>query len=89
MITDEITRRYYSIGALAKELRVATSTIRFWDKQFSVLSPKRTRKNVRRYTRQDRLALLHIRYLLYEKGFTIKGANQEIEENGIPDLKHK
>ena len=43
-------KRYYSIGELAKSFNVNPSKIRFWEKEFDILSPKKSQKGTRRYS---------------------------------------
>ena len=73
-------KRYYSIGELANAFNVNTSLIRFWEKEFKSLSPKKNTSGKRKYTSEDVASLKQIFYLLKDKGFTIEGAKTYIRE---------
>ena len=70
----------YSIGEVSKLLNVQSHTIRFWEKEFPFLSPNRSEKGRRTYTIDDLKMLQYIKDLLYNKGYTTKGALKKIEE---------
>ena len=72
---------YYSIGEVAKMFDVNTSLIRFWEKEFEILKPKKNKKGNRLFTRED-IENLHIIYhLVKERGMTLKGAKKKMREN--------
>ena len=73
-------KRYYSIGELAKAFKVNTSLIRFWEKEFKNLNPKKSSNGKRKYTSEDIATLKQIYFLLKEKGYTIEGAKTYIKE---------
>lgn len=75
-----IERMYWTIGEVADELGVNTSLLRYWEKEFGSLRPKRTNKGDRLYTREDILQLRRIQYLVKEKGFTLQGAKGELRK---------
>jgi len=71
-------KTYYSISEVAERLRVRPHVLRYWETQFPMLRPRKGRSGSRMY-RQRELALLErIRTLLYEKGFTLKGARRRL-----------
>ena len=75
------TKLYYSIGEVSKMFDVNTSLIRFWEKEFSVLKPKKNKKGNRLFTQKD-LDYLHlIHHLVKERGFTLEGAKKQLKEN--------
>ena len=75
------SRLYYTIGEAANLLDVRTSVIRFWEKEFAVLKPfKKAKNSKRKYKIKDIETLFKIKTLLYKEQFTIKGANEKIEE---------
>lgn len=83
-----IERLYWSIGEVAEELGVNTSLLRYWEKEFGTLRPKRTSKGDRLYTAADIDQLRRIQHLVKEKGFTLQGAKSELrrgQESG-PDI---
>jgi len=80
-------KRYYKIGEVAKAFGVNTSLIRFWDKEFDVLKPKKNGKGNRMFTPEDVKNLQLIYHLVKEKGFTLEGAKNKLKSNpeGIKD----
>lgn len=73
-------KRYYSIGELSKAFNVNTSLIRFWDKEFDVLKPKKNAKGNRMFTPDDVKNLQLIYHLVKERGFTLEGAKVHLKE---------
>ncbi|MFT6882935.1 MAG: DNA-binding transcriptional MerR regulator, partial [Marinoscillum sp.] len=49
----EIEKKYFTIGEVADELKVATSLIRFWEGEFDIIKPKKNRKGNRQFTQED------------------------------------
>lgn len=74
-------KRYYNIGEVASAFRVNTSLIRFWEKEFDVLQPKKNAKGNRKFTPQDVKNLELIYHLVKERGFTLEGAKTHLKEN--------
>ena len=77
-------KRYYGIGEVAKAFNVNTSLIRFWEKEFEVLKPKKNAKGNRKFTPDDIKNLKLIYHLVKERGFTLEGAKTHLKEE-----KHK
>ena len=73
-------KRYYSIGELAKAFDVNASLIRFWDKEFDILKPKKNAKGNRMFTPEDVANLKLIFHLVKERGFTLEGAKTNLKE---------
>lgn len=71
---------YYSIGEVAKAFNVNTSLIRFWEKEFEVISPKKNKKGNRYFTPQDIKNLKLIYHLVKERGYTLEGAKSALIE---------
>lgn len=71
---------YYSIGEVAKAFNVNTSLIRFWEKEFDVISPKKNKKGNRYFTPQDIKNLKLIYHLVKERGYTLEGAKAALNE---------
>jgi DNA-binding transcriptional MerR regulator len=67
-------KMYYSISEIASMLGLEAYVLRFWEKEFSHLRPKKNRAGNRVYQQKDIEQLLQIKHLLYDKGFTIDGA---------------
>jgi len=72
---------YYSIGEVAKAFDVNASLIRFWEKEFDVISPKKNKKGNRYFTQQDIKNLKLIYHLVKERGYTLEGAKAALQEN--------
>lgn len=72
---------YYSIGEVAKAFEVNQSLIRFWDKEFDVLKPKKNAKGNRMFTPEDIKNLKLIYHLVKERGFTLDGAKAHLKDN--------
>lgn len=79
-----IERMYWTIGEVAADLEVNTSLLRYWEKEFGSLRPKRTNKGDRLYTKDDILQLRRIRHLVKEKGFTLQGAKTALRQAELP-----
>ncbi|MEP1487001.1 MAG: MerR family transcriptional regulator [Algibacter sp.] len=73
-------KRYYAIGEVANAFSVNTSLIRFWEKEFSVLKPKKNAKGNRKFTPEDIKNLKLIYHLVKERGFTLEGAKTHLKE---------
>ncbi|MEO0902255.1 MAG: MerR family transcriptional regulator [Bacteroidota bacterium] len=80
MHIDLPEKRYYGIGEVAKAFGVNTSLIRFWEKEFDVLQPKKNAKGNRKFTPEDIKNLQLIYYLVKERGFTLEGAKTHLKE---------
>ncbi|AJR02343.1 MerR family transcriptional regulator [Siansivirga zeaxanthinifaciens] len=74
-------KRYYSIGEVAKAFNVNTSLIRFWEKEFDALKPKKNAKGNRKFTPEDIKNLKLIYHLVKERGFTLEGAKIHLKED--------
>ena len=88
MHIDLPEKRYYGIGEVAKAFSVNTSLIRFWEKEFEVLKPKKNAKGDRKFTPADVKNLELIYYLVKERGFTLDGARTHLKENKHKTLSH-
>ncbi|WP_306353206.1 MerR family transcriptional regulator [Flavobacterium sp. '19STA2R22 D10 B1'] len=80
MHLDLPEKRYYSIGEIAKAFEVNASLIRFWDKEFDILKPKKNAKGNRMFTPEDVKNLQLIYHLVKERGFTLDGARTHLKE---------
>ncbi|MFK2821186.1 MerR family transcriptional regulator [Flavobacteriaceae sp. LMIT009] len=80
MHIDLPEKRYYGIGEVAKAFGVNTSLIRFWEKEFDVIQPKKNAKGNRRFTPEDIKNLKFIYHLVKERGFTLEGAKVHLKE---------
>lgn len=76
-----IEKLYYSIGEVADMFEVNVSLIRFWEKGFDILKPKKNKKGNRMFTAKDLDNLKIIYHLVKERGYTLEGAKKKLKEN--------
>ena len=81
MHVDLPEKRYYRIGEVAKAFGVNTSLIRFWEKEFDVIQPKKNAKGNRKFTPEDVKKLELIYHLVKERGFTLEGARAYLKDH--------
>lgn len=86
--TEELTKRYYSIGEVAEMFGVSTSMIRYWENEFANIKPHKNSKGDRRFTPKNIEQVNLVYYLVKERGFTLEGARQELAALVIRN-KHK
>jgi DNA-binding transcriptional MerR regulator len=80
MHIDLPDKLYYSIGEVAKAFGVNASLIRFWEKEFDEIQPKKNAKGNRKFTPEDIKHLELIYHLVKERGFTLEGAKVHLKE---------
>lgn len=71
---------FYTIGEVAEELHLEQHVLRFWESQFHQIEPIK-RKRRRLYNHKCIEAIKKIKYMLYDKGYTIKGVQKEFDNN--------
>lgn len=71
-------KRYFTIGEVSDLCAVKPHVLRYWEQEFPQLKPVKRRGNRRYYQRQDVLVIRQIRNLLYDQGFTIGGARNQL-----------
>ncbi|MBP7390011.1 MAG: MerR family transcriptional regulator [Chitinophagales bacterium] len=76
---EENQKHYYSIGEVSELLNVPPSTLRYWEKEFDILKPKKNAKGDRLFTRSDLQNIKLIYLLVKEKGYTIDGAKAQLK----------
>jgi DNA-binding transcriptional MerR regulator len=81
MIIDLPEKRYYKIGEVADAFGLKTSHIRFWEKEFDILKPKKNKKGNRLFTKADIENLKLIYHLVKERGYTLEGARKKLRED--------
>ena len=81
MHIDLPEKRYYKIGEVAKAFNVNASLIRFWEKEFDSIKPKKNAKGNRMFTSEDITNFKLIYNLVKERGFTLDGAKQKLKKN--------
>jgi DNA-binding transcriptional MerR regulator len=80
-------KRYFTIGEVSELCGVKPHVLRYWEQEFPQLKPVKRRGNRRYYQRHDVLMIRQIRSLLYDQGFTIGGARQQLSsDNAKSDL---
>lgn len=72
-------KRYYSIGEVAKAFKVKPSLLRFWEKEFKEIQPKKKQSGTRKYTPENVLTIQFIYHLVKEKGMTLQGAKKQLQ----------
>lgn len=80
-LKTNIEKLFYPIGEVAKIYKVNVSLIRFWEKEFDILKPKKNKKGNRMFTKKDMENLDIIFHLVKERGFTLEGAKKKLKEN--------
>ena len=76
-------KRYFTIGEVSTLCGVRSYVLRYWEQEFSQLRPMKRRGNRRYYQHHEVLLVRQIRELLYEQGYTIQGARQQLEHKMI------
>jgi DNA-binding transcriptional MerR regulator len=87
---------YFRIGEVAKLCKLPAYVLRFWETEFLQLKPVKSSTGQRMYRQRDVESVLRIKKLLYEEGFTIAGARQQLKaeskpatkQSGLPFPKH-
>jgi len=72
---------FYKISEVAKMFAMNISAVRYWEKEFDILKPKKNKKGNRLFTTKDIKNLQIIYHLVKERGFTIEGAKKKLKEN--------
>ncbi|UKN01497.1 MerR family transcriptional regulator [Paracrocinitomix mangrovi] len=78
-----MSKLYYSIGEVAKMFDVNASLIRFWEKEFSLIKPKKNKKGNRLFTEKDIENFRRIYELVKEKGYTLDGAKVALKNKDV------
>lgn len=78
---EEYDKKYYKISEVAEILLIPASTLRFWERQFTVVKPRRNSHGTRFYTPADIEAIRMICYLVKDKGLKLDAAEQQIRSN--------
>lgn len=71
---------FFSISEVSQRTQVKPYVIRYWESQFGMLRPARRESGQRKFTQKEIDAILRIKELLYEKGFTISGAKRFLKQ---------
>lgn len=81
MHKDKSLKIYYSISEVAAMFGVNESLLRFWEKEFPQLNPKKAGRGVRQYRKEDIEIVKLIYHLVKERGMTLPGARQRMKNN--------
>jgi|SRR5580704_16285331 DNA-binding transcriptional MerR regulator len=82
LIPDKL---YFRIGEVAMLCHLPAYVLRFWESEFPQLKPVKSSTGQRMYRKRDVEGVLRIKQLLYEQGFTIAGARQQLRAEAKPD----
>ena len=82
---EETTKLFYSISEVSDMFDLNASSIRFWEKEFDVLKPNKSKKGNRLFTQKDIEHLAMIVDLVKHKGFTIQGARDQLKQKNNQD----
>ena len=86
--TDEVLipdKLYFRIGEVSALCRLPAYVLRFWESEFPQLKPVKSSTGQRMYRKRDVESVLRIKQLLYEQGFTISGARQQLRAENKSD----
>ena len=82
MDTEKKQKRiYYTIGDVAEYFGVNESTLRYWEDELDIITPRSSSRGVRFYNQEDIDNVRLVYYLLKEKGLTLAGAKKQLREN--------
>src|SRR5437867_11003791 len=85
MATSKIPDKlFFRIGEVCEIAGLEPYVLRFWETEFPVLAPKKSKSGHRVYKRKDVEMVLRIEELLYDRGFTIAGAGKQLSRNRAP-----
>lgn len=79
--TEKELKLYYSISEVARMFGVKESLLRYWEKEFPLIAPKKAGGNIRQYRKEDIENIRLIYHLVKEKGMTLAGAKQRLRQN--------
>lgn len=77
----ETVKLFYPIGEVARMFKVNTSLIRFWEKEFDIIKPKKNKKGNRLFTQDDVDNFYLIYHLVKKRGHTLEGAKKKLRED--------
>ena len=86
--TDKELKLYYSISEVAGMFDVNESLLRFWEKEFPQLRPKKGGRGIRQYRKEDIETVKLIYHLVKERGMTLPGARQRMKDNKEATLRN-
>lgn len=82
MITSIPDKLYYKIGEVSEITGIEPYVLRYWESEFKIMSPSRSKSKQRLYRKKDLELILEIKRLLYDERFTIEGAKKRLQKMG-------
>jgi DNA-binding transcriptional MerR regulator len=82
-------KRFFKIGEVSRILDVPAHVLRYWEREFSLLRPRRAPSKQRMYRRKDVEMLLRIKNLLHHEKYTIAGARKKLKPPSAPASSHE
>ena len=79
--TDKGLKLYYSISEVARMFDVKESLLRYWEKEFPIIAPRKAGGNIRQYRKEDIDNIRLVYHLVKEKGMTLAGAKLRLRQN--------
>lgn len=84
---DKNLKLYYSIGEVASMFGVTETLLRFWEKEFPTIKPKKAGRGIRQYSQSDIDEIRKVHHLVKDKGMTLDGARNVIKRNkNVPNI---
>jgi DNA-binding transcriptional MerR regulator len=87
LLEKETEKLFYSIGEVADMFDVNTSLIRFWEKEFDIITPSKNKKGNRLFSKKDIENFKLIFHFVKEKGYTLQGAKDKLK-GGVKESEH-
>ncbi len=82
----EISKMFYTITEVSEKFGVNASLLRFWEKEFEILTPRKSNKGNRLYTEKDIENIRLVYHLVKERGFTLQGAKDKLKESPSKEM---
>lgn len=82
MSTSVPDKLYYKIGEVSEITGIEPYVLRYWESEFKIMSPSRSRSRQRLYRKRDLELIMEIKRLLYDERFTIEGAKKRLQRAG-------
>ncbi len=83
IVHEDLKKLYYTIGEVADMFEVNTSLIRFWEKEFPTIQPKKNKKGNRLFTPKEIGKIEEIYRLVKEEGYTLEGAKKALRSKNV------
>lgn len=77
---------FYTITEVSKILKLESYVLRFWEREFSMITPTKQARGKRLYRKEDIAIIKYIKELLYDHGYTIKGANKHLSKSRVKQI---